>query len=142
MCHGYHSYVRLRYISFQTVGGKKILAVSSTQPGQCLIPNRSGFNVNFPFPYAPCMDYLPTFALKSQVNIPYMEHMRFMAGIPNNSNDLCYPPAIKRGLLAHTSIQFDDFPTEPNIHVIFQRVPSGYLTQLWKITMSKCGNSS
>ena len=34
-------------------------------------------------PYAPCMEYLPTFALKitqMQVDIPYMEHMGRVLG--------------------------------------------------------------
>jgi len=34
-------------------------------------------------PYAPCMEYLPTFALKitqMQVDIPYMEHMGMVLG--------------------------------------------------------------
>jgi hypothetical protein len=34
----------------------------------------------FPSPYAPCMEYLPTFALKitqMHLNIPYMEHLGY-----------------------------------------------------------------
>ena len=52
-----------------------------------------------PMPYAPCMEYLPTFATiiaQIWVNIPYMEHMGMTNGFIHFLVPFAVPPAAAR----------------------------------------------